>query len=261
MLSYSEALAEEMWHLVTHDAHGYSQINRAGNGEMEEVRLSDNTTVLLHGGDYDCSEAVRACVAGLGLIPFGYWESYMWTGNEPEILISAGFIEISPWGAGVGDILLRYSGHTEIVVGGWDGELYQAGFRISEQGTIDGEEGDQTGWEATYSSYDPSGWDVAFRYVGKSREAIDTHDNDEEEKMECIFRPNMENYLVYYDGVKLHPLAHPDEAEAIKTVYRQTHGGKEIPMFEFGTPEAPWATRFANAVQRVASDDLFPKMA
>lgn len=261
MLSYPEALAEEMWHLVSHDAHGYSQISRAGNGEMEEVRLSDGTTVLLHGGDYDCSEAVRSCVAGLGLIPFGYWESYMWTGNEPEILTNAGFVEISPYSAEVGCILLRYSGHTEIVVGGWEGELYQAGFRISEQGTIDGEEGDQTGWEATYSSFDPGAWDVAFKYVGKQREAIDTHDNDEEDEMHCIFRPNMESYLMYYDGVNMHPLHHPDEAEAIKTVYRQTHGGKEIPVFELGTPDAPWATRFANAVQRNASDDMFPWMA
>ena len=79
--------------------------------------------------------------------------------------------------------------------------------------------------------------------------------------MHCIFRPNMEGYPMYYDGVNMHPLHNPDEAEAIKMVYRQTHGGKEIPIFELGTPEAPWATRFANAVQRVASDDMFPWMA
>lgn len=265
MLTYREALAEVMWHLVTHDGdggHGYSQYARAGDGTVETLWLSDGTLVSVHGGDYDCSEAIRACVAAVGLIPWGYWDSYMWTGSEPDILIGAGFVEISPYDAGVGDILLRYSGHTEMVVGGYDGELYQAGFRISEQGTIYGQQGDQTGWESTYSTFDPSGdWDVAFRYAGPERTGAPTQtsDIDEEDEMACIFRPNGENYLMYYDGTELHPLHHPDEVGAINKVYQATHGGRDIPQFELGAPGAPWATRFANAVQRKA--EKFPVMA
>lgn len=261
MLTYREAIAEVMWHLVTHDAHGYSQYHRAGDGTVETFYLSDGTLVSIHGGDYDCSEAVRACVAAVGLIPWDYWDSYMWTGNEPEILLNAGFIEISPYDAGVGDILLRYSGHTEMVVGGWDGELYQAGFRIAETGGIDGEQGDQTGWESTYSPFDPSAnWDVAFRYAGPERDAQPAPKKEEieEDEMVCIFQPNGEGYLMYYDGTELHPLAHPDEVDAINQVYRATHGGRDIPQFPLGSKEAPWATRFANAVQRKA--DKFPSM-
>ena len=253
-LTRAQAASEVMWHLVTHDAHGYSQYHRAGDGTVETFYLSDGTLVSIHGGDYDCSEAIRACVAALLLIPWDYWDSYMWTGNEPEILLNAGFIEISPYDAGVGDILLRYSGHTEMVVGGWDGELYQAGFRIAETGGIDGEQGDQTGWESAYSPYDPSAnWDVAFRYAGTEREKHDKQQTkeSEEDEMVCLIQPDGQSRLVYYDGVNVHTLHHEDEAGAIREVYRATHGGREIPQIQLGSPDAPWANRFMNAVQRL----------
>jgi hypothetical protein len=56
---------------------------------------------------------------------------------------------------------------------------------------------------------------------------------------------------VYYDGTNAHPLHHEDEAEAIRMVYRATHGGKEIPTIQLGSPEAPWANRFFNGIQRI----------
>ena len=261
MLTYREALAEVMWHLVTHEEHGYSQYHRAGDGTVETLYLSDGTLVSVHGGDYDCSEAVRACVAAVGLIPWDYWDSYMWTGNEPEILTGAGFVEISPWDAGVGDILLRYSGHTEMVVGGYDGELYQAGFRIAETGGIDGEQGDQTGWESTYSTFDPSAnWDVAFRYAGPERDSSTTPSKDEfeEDEMVCLIQPDGQGRLVYYDGTNVHALHHEDEAEAIRMVYRATHGGREMPTIQLGQMGAPWANRFMNAVQR--GEETWPSM-
>ena len=36
--------------------------------------------------------------------------------------------------------------------------------------------------------------------------------------MACIIQPNGKSYLVYYDGVKAHGLAHPDELNAINMV-------------------------------------------
>lgn len=81
------------------------------------------------------------------------------------------------------------------------------------------------------------------------KEGITIPQLGKEGSMQCIFRPNGEDYLVYYDGVNLHPLNHPDEAEAIQIVARQTLG-KEIPMFELGAKNAPWATRLFGAVQR-----------
>lgn len=68
-------------------------------------------------------------------------------------------------------------------------------------------------------------------------------------RMECIFQPNGEPYMVYYDGVKCHKLAHPDEVTAINTVHRKCVG-TDIPIFAFGTKSEPWATRFMDAVNR-----------
>lgn len=68
-------------------------------------------------------------------------------------------------------------------------------------------------------------------------------------KMECIIRPNGENYLVYFDGTDAHPLAHPDEATAINEVYKRCNG-TDMPMFEFGSKDAPWATRLFEGASR-----------
>lgn len=68
-------------------------------------------------------------------------------------------------------------------------------------------------------------------------------------KMECIIRPNGEDGLVYFDGVHAHPLTHPDEVTAIQEVYKRCTG-EDIPIFEYGTPDAPWATRLFEACSR-----------
>lgn len=68
-------------------------------------------------------------------------------------------------------------------------------------------------------------------------------------KMECLIRPNGENYMVYFDGVKAHPLHHPDEMKAIQMCYRQCTG-EDIPCFEMGTHEAPWFTRLEQGAGR-----------
>ena len=80
----------------------------------------------------------------------------------------------------------------------------------------------------------------------------------EEDEMICIFQPNDEDFLMYYDGTNVHKLSCPDEVEAIRMVYKSTHGGHNLPMFPLGSKEAPWATRFINAVQRV--EKTWPEM-
>jgi len=75
--------------------------------------------------------------------------------------------------------------------------------------------------------------------------------DESEEDMVCFIQPDGQSRLVYYDGTDVHTLHHPDEAEAIRKVYRETHSGKEIPTIVLGSPEAPWANRFMNAVQRI----------
>jgi uncharacterized protein YgiM (DUF1202 family) len=168
-LTYNQRAAQIMYHLVTHSAHGYSQPNRKGDGTIETIKLSDDTVTTVHGGDYDCSEAVRMCYVAAGVLPRG---CYMWTGNEASLLKSHGFAGVGLGSLQVGDVLLR-SGHTEMVIS-VGGRLMQAGFRISEHKTISGTKGDQTCWESTYSALDAGRWRWAYRYVGGQPKAAQT---------------------------------------------------------------------------------------
>lgn len=74
-------------------------------------------------------------------------------------------------------------------------------------------------------------------------------DGDIDMSMACIIQPNGKSYLVYYDGVKAHGLAHPDELNAINMVARAATG-KNLPSIALGKPGAPYATRFKNAIDR-----------
>lgn len=167
MLRRAEAAAQVMEHLIDHAAHGYSQVNRAGDGTTETITLSSGEKVQIHGGDYDCSEAVRMCYAAPGVLPWSYWASYIWTGNEREVLLSHGFVEVPVAAANKmqrGDVLWR-EGHTELYLGG-----LQGGARIDEQRDIKGRrKGDQTGWEIAKSAYQPARWTKAYRYNGPER--------------------------------------------------------------------------------------------
>ena len=123
--------------------------------------------VRIHGGDYDCSESVRMCYAAAGVLPWPYWDSYMWTGNEPEMLLGHGFRKVDVGTAARmrrGDVLLK-KGHTEMYLG--NGR--QAGARGDERGGIGygASKGDQTGYELSEGPYrGTSQWTSAFRYVG-----------------------------------------------------------------------------------------------
>lgn len=115
-------------------------------------------TVYIHDGDYDCSEMVRMCYRAVGILPYG---SYMWTGNELELLQSHGFVKLDKYHPQMGDVLWR-SGHTELYLG----NNMQGGARIAETGGTDGDEGDQTGTEITKSAYKPDSWTYLLHYNG-----------------------------------------------------------------------------------------------
>ena len=257
-LTRAQAASEVMWHLVTHDAHGYSQPHRAGDGTTEELYLSDGERVVIHGGDYDCSEAVRMCYAAVGVLEWDYWDSYTWTGNERSMLLSHGFEEIDVWDAQDGDVLF-VPGHTELCLD-MDGSRIQAGFRHSEDYDIDGEQGDQTGDEATWSPFDGTDWECAFRYVGPERE-------DEPEPIE-IKEINMDDWaIIAYDGGghlyaagKLHPLANEDEQKFVEYLYaeakRQRDAG-DMPHIILGESDVPviyskgpWGKKLAEILAR-----------
>lgn len=154
-----EAAALVMEHICAHDAHGYSQPNRAGDGTTEAVTLSDGSTVTIHGGDYDCSELVRQCYESAGVLG-GYWQDYMWTGNEDEVLTGAGFVRVALPDVVRGDVLWR-SGHTAIYLGGGKiGEAHHGDYA----GGLSGRKGDQDGTEVRIAAYSAGAWSRAYHY-------------------------------------------------------------------------------------------------
>lgn len=254
-LTRAQAASEVMWHLVTHDAHGYSQPHRHGDGTTETIYLSDGEEVTIAGGDGDCSSRGIESYEAVGVDCGGA----TYTGNMRRCLLASGnFEEISPWDAADGDILLT-DGHTELCID-MDGSHIQAGFRHSEDYGIDGEQGDQTGDEATWSGFRPEAWQTAFRYCGPERE--DEPEPIEEKELD------MDDWaIIAYDGGghlyaagKLHPLANEDEQKFVEYLYseakRQRDAG-EMPHIVLGESDVPviyskgpWGKKLAEILAR-----------
>lgn len=163
-LSVPERIAQVAEHFAGHDAHGYSQPNRGGDGTTESIALSDGSKVIVHGGDYDCSEMVRVCVnaalSGSHRTPI----TYMWTGDEDAKLKAQGFIRMAYSASKVrrGDILW-VKGHTGVAIG--NGR--QADAHGDENGGITGpRRGDQTTHEVEVRSL--RSWTYIYRYVSST---------------------------------------------------------------------------------------------
>lgn len=172
-ITQREAFAQVMEHLVSHDGgggHGYSQINRMGDGTTETICLSDGTTVTIAGGDRDCSSAVVTALRAVGVNTFG--ASY--TGNMREQLLKTGLFGWRKMGvksARRGDIYLNEKCHTAVCVssnGSARGDLL-AQFSISEKGTITGIKGDQTGRESNIKAYFSYPWDGTLYWIGDGK--------------------------------------------------------------------------------------------
>ena len=129
--------------IANDNSHGYSQYNRWGP-------------------DYDCSSLVCASLKAVGFPDSGA----SWTGNMKTCLKKIGF----KWHKGTsglrrGDILLAHNSqnqHTEIYLGGGK----NVGAHSSENGTISGKAGDQTGREISVTNYYNMPWDGYLRYEG-----------------------------------------------------------------------------------------------
>lgn len=189
----------------------------------------------------DCSSLVIQALRYAGFDTGGA----TYTGNMSSELCARGWERVANDGNPQrGDILLNDANHVAM----WLGDcLAQAS--IDENGNIaGGSRGDQTGAEVNTRSYYNYPWNCYLRWTGGDDEP-DYYESEDDE-MACIFQPNGEGYLVYYDGHAFHKLTHPDEVEAINMVYKATHGGSSIPMFALGEKGAPWATRFYQAATR-----------
>lgn len=171
-ISVAEKAAQIMEHLCSHNAHGYSQPNRAGvgtgGGKGETITLSDGSTVQISIGDRDCSSAAIECYAAQGIDCGGAY----YTGDMVQKMVATGNFKKLPrseWRNSLrGDLLVKQGVHVAMALGG--GKLGEAA--ISETGGIHGQVGDQTGREIRVTNLYDDGWDCVLRCTVKNKKKM-----------------------------------------------------------------------------------------
>lgn len=152
-----QVAVEMMKHLVTHDWHGYSQISRWGDGEGKCDVQTGAGTYQVEQGDRDCSSAIISAYEAAG-ISCG---SATYTGNMRQLMCGTGNFRWHPISSGyiaqAGDVYLNEVNHTAMCLSAEPDLLME--FSISENGSIDGAEGDQTGDESHIRAYYDYPWD------------------------------------------------------------------------------------------------------
>lgn len=139
-----QTFIDRMVHYCRDVSVGYSQADRW------DVRA---------GGNCDCSSLVITCLREAGFDT----GSASYTGNLSVQLTARGWSRLSPGVAKRdGDILLNDACHVAVMVNG--SQLAQAS--ISEYGTVNGVDGDQTGGETNISNYYDYPWNAVLRYQG-----------------------------------------------------------------------------------------------
>lgn len=163
-----EKFAQVMEHLCAHDGdggHGYTQGNRWGDGTWETITLSDGSKMKVANGDRDCNSGIISALEAVGVDCNG--ASY--TSNMRECLLETGLfkwvpIDQQPY-AQRGDIYLNEGCHTAMCTDDDPDELCQ--FSISENGTIYGDQGDQTGCESNFRAYYSYPWDGRLEWIDR----------------------------------------------------------------------------------------------
>ena len=128
------------------NSHGYSQVSR-------------------YGPDYDCSSFVISAWEAAGVPVKRAGASY--TGNMRGAFIACGFVDVTyevglstGYGIKAGDVLLNYSAHTCLAIGGG---------KVANCRTDEGhpQAGDQSGNEIRIQSYWNFPWNCVLRYKGQ----------------------------------------------------------------------------------------------
>lgn len=247
--------------MVTDPRNGYSQYPNRWGGDY-----GGSKTLTIYGrdytyklGSYDCSSStITAWRLALQGTPYeGCLDATTCTSDMRAVFVGSGLFTASLTTAKRGDLYLAEGKHVAMCQdGGSDGvfgyDCLSEFNRNENGGAYNGKPGDQDGMESVLREYYDDGWNTVLHYNGKADYDISAKKatTQTEDEMICIIQPNGKDYLAYFDGSKLYKLGHPDEAEALKEVYRKTHNGSEMPMFAFGSEKAPWATRLAGAVSR-----------
>lgn len=139
--------------LANNDAHGYSQ--------------SDRWNI-----DRDCSSLVIDCYQRAGIPVKTNGATY--TGNMLAAFLKSGFhiVNTKTDSLQPGDVLLNVKNHAAMYIG--DNKIVQAA--ISENGTIYGKPGDQTGKEIAIYNYYNYPWDYVLRFEEDLTPAITTNE-------------------------------------------------------------------------------------
>lgn len=165
-------------HLCTCPKHGYTQgEGRNGNKGYTCKVEAEGRDYYLWGGDRDCSSSVSECwqTALLGTAYEGALDGASWTGNIREVFTRSGLFDWHPMGDGyiaqTGDLYLRHNyatskGHVAMCQSAVPDMLSE--FIVSENGTIYGAEGDQTGWESRIVPYYNDRWNGILAYNHKA---------------------------------------------------------------------------------------------
>lgn len=218
---------------------GYSQPNR----KQISVELLEQNIARA-----DCSSMVSWVLYMGGFLKECPW---FYTAIERDYLKERGWRELE---SGVfpperNDVLWR-EGHTAIYIGnglvaelihdenwdaGWEGE----------------QAGDQTGDESRLIQFKGYDWEYILRAPDDVRNHEEKDEEEGDSEMTFIFRPNGDEKqpLMFYDGGWISPLESDAEKDSVAEAYRKATG-RDIPMFEIGTPDAPYGTEFMKVVQR-----------
>lgn len=172
--SAAKAACDIMLHLVNEPEHGYAQDNRNGSDGWCEIE-SQGFTFTTRSGDRDCSSGVSGSwKLALSVTPYaGALDNAYWTGNIFEVFKDSGLFV--PWYtyetiAEPGDVYLKHDyatglGHTAMCISTEPDTL--AEFLINENNDIvNGQTGDQTGWESIHRDFYDPGWIYTFHYNG-----------------------------------------------------------------------------------------------
>ena len=164
MAQMNEVAAQIMEHMCSHDGdsgHGYTQGARWGSNERCHITV-DNRVYSFSGGDRDCSSAVISAYQAAGLDV-----KATYTGNMKSAFLATGKFAWKPMSftAQRGDIYLNQINHTAMCVSAVPDLLSE--FCISENGTIYGKQGDQTGRESVNrKAYYNYPWDGILHFTG-----------------------------------------------------------------------------------------------
>ena len=167
-INRANVAAQIMEHLCTCPSHGYSQPGRYGTSGYCEVQTDAGVIKVKH-GDRDCSSAV--CEAWELALVGTPWEGlitrYHTTYDMRSTFLATGLFSwhSMDFDASRGDIYLDESAHTAMCVQNDASADLLAEFSIAEAGDIDGEPGDQTGWESSVHGYYEA-WDGILHYEG-----------------------------------------------------------------------------------------------